>query len=211
MIRENTERQGSAPIEPSYPIEQRETEVLDFLHSNRRAIIALRSFSQLRDRPMMSDYHEQEKRLMQAVVSLSEGKLSFEDGQLCEVWDEGEDFQHHGKMFSEELSGEVRSVRGMYFYWEDGPNIFEVVDLDDGRSREYFINMSEDEKQQFIKRFANRQRGPVYYSDNPQTFPECYVAFVTYNGEIFEIEGIIAHSSPKNGTNFNDPDEASGK
>lgn len=210
---ETARRSAVANTEESHSSEEKQVRLLEFLQRNRKAVMSIRAYDQIIDSTRLGkEIQDQLKELEEIIQRESKGKLSMDNGFLCEIWDRGEEFQHHGRTFGNKLTGKVHSVKGCYFWWEEEENgqlhRWEVVDLDDGRSREYFMNMTLERKNQFVKRFANRQRGSIYYTEESSTFPECYVAFVTNDGEKFNIVTFVSHHAPLDGTNCLDPNSA---
>ena len=171
----------------------------EFINQNYRAIRAGRALAQAWDGQIKLD-QEQIKELQDFIESSSEGQLKWWDGfLLCEIGDNGEEFQHHGRYWGNELLDGERAVKGFWFHFYLGNTHFECVDLDFGRSREYWDSMDERAKTTFIRRFAYRHlsEGDLNPHNPDQVIdhwsrPNSFTAFISDNGESFKIEKMIA-------------------
>lgn len=169
-----------------------------FLNQNYRAIRAMRSLAQIWDGQFDLD-PEQIEELKAFVKEESNGNLDHQRGLLCEIWDDGEEFQHHGAYFGNELKDGVAAIKGFRFVFALDGRFFECVGLDDGKSRAYFDSMSEKEKYQFVKRFAYKNAAemdiPPWDIDWALDFkspPVGFCAFISDEEGKFKIEKVVA-------------------
>jgi hypothetical protein len=175
-----------------------EPELELFLKQNYRAIRAMRSLAQIWDGQFNLD-SEQIEELKTFIAEESNGSLHHSKGLLCEIWDDGEEFQHHGAYFGNELGGDVAAIKGFRFVFGLDSRFFECVDLDAYKSRKYFDKMTDKEKYRFIRRFAYRHAAeadiPLWalnWELDFQSLPVGFTAFISDNGGRFEIEKIVA-------------------
>jgi hypothetical protein len=168
-------------------ISQQKTKMVRFLRENKAAIQALRSYRQLRDGKIHGIEQSQKGLLAMAVQEKSNGRLNGNSGHLCEISDYGMiEVRHHGKDFAYDLEEDVKAVRGLAFGVEIDGWIHEVVVLDNGRSRQFYDELSKEGKRSFVKRFAGRNRGYIYACFPPPI--DGFTSFVSDTTEGFILE-----------------------
>lgn len=172
--------------------------ILEFVNCNHLAIRALRSYCQAIDGSRYKISLEEIQELKEQISLLSQDRLRYYDGALCQISDWTEIFQHQGQFLGEELPNGMSAVRGFYFRCIL-PNIrrhVECVQLDEGGSRSYFDTKLPEDQFKFIDRFAKRRRDELVFNHSPQ-LPPGYTAFIREKklGR-YIIEGVSSYPDP---------------
>lgn len=164
-----------------------------FLDENYRSIRMLRSYYQHLPHFKKQNRMEELRELEKGIEKGSKGKLHWFDGGLCEISDTGQNLQYHDEFFPK-FGEKVKSIRGFHFNFLIGNTGFECVDLDGGRSRQYFDGKNGKEKREFLRRFAERT-GDSLTLAYPERLPLAFTAFITDTGRAFAIEELVAYRS----------------
>lgn len=172
--------------------------IQDFLNRNREAIGAMRTIHQVYDGQFKLSGDEISD-LEQFVKTASHGELNWTKGNLCEIGENWQEFQHESSCFQGDLHN-PKAVRGFWLGIETDNNYLEFVDLDGGKSRAYFDSLPDKAKTAFVTRFAYRHihELDIAYEDigyfiQPHSKPNHFVSFVSlnYNGT-YRIEKAVA-------------------
>jgi len=164
----------------------------NFLQKNRDAVHALRSFCQILDGGFRFD-DSRIDFLKELIQEKSSGSLNWTDGLLCQIGNKWEIFQHERGEEQMEWNKGINAIRGFWFHFQVNGYYFECVDLDAGQSREYFDSMTQEQKSDFISRFANRDRGLGQFLGDPKYLPLAFTAFITDESKDYLIEKIIPY------------------
>ena len=127
-----------------------------FLNQNIKAIRALRSYNQIIEGNCSISSSDM-KLLENTVEKESDGLLSVDHGRMIAIGDNWQKFSHESIQVSSIDALKQRAMKGMFFNFILDGLLIECVDLDGGNSRKYFDMINQEQKQQFINRFAYRE------------------------------------------------------
>lgn len=195
-------------IERLQTIEDVKPLLTTFLNKNYPSIRALRAKVQFDNAGTKLSQEDKDK--LRKAIKTGFAEQPYPKASLCVIDERTATFQGHarwGKLKKD--TGTENAISGFWFATQLSGIHFECVILDDGQSRQYFDLINQEEKREFVKKFAYRDKVGYLLKIGAQMAPdninqyinseqpiEYYTAFVTQSpDQSLSVETLVARRS----------------